>query len=182
MNIEDALNSTRDIDGVFEDEHSSTKTTADHLPIKKSEITDEEEERAAFERDRAESGIKNYKNGMLVLDGKGQLAEQVGKILDLVISPKTVKNYNYMENVQPEVFAKVILNIFGGSEAKNPIWNNAGYSLLYYTIVFHQALIKLKGAKNLPQLTWKLYVICQNQWMRTIDIQSLISFLVEKQK
>ncbi|AQQ43289.1 hypothetical protein A8E81_10855 [Burkholderia cenocepacia] len=78
------------------------------------------------------------------------MAEQVGKILDLVISPKTVKNYNYMENVQPEVFAKVILNIFGGSEAKNPIWNNAGYSLLYYTIVFHQALIKLKGAKKSP--------------------------------
>ncbi|VWB05750.1 TraM recognition domain-containing protein [Burkholderia stagnalis] len=150
MKMEDALEATKEIDGVVDDEHSFTETTADNLLKVEARFVSEEEERAAFERDRAATGTKNHKNGMLVLDGKGQLAEQVGKILDLVVCPQNVKNYNYMENVKPEVFAKVILNIFGAARAKDPTWTNAGYSLLYYSIVFHQALIKFKGANKSP--------------------------------
>lgn len=132
INVQDVLKSTDLLDSVPAKDGSLPAKT--YFPINSKE-------KKLVER--------NYSNGMLVLDGKGPLPWEVSVILDLVIHPKTVKNYNYFEGVKPEVFAQVILNIFSG-EAKDPTWNNAGYSLLYYGFVFHQAMIRLFNESKSP--------------------------------
>ncbi|WP_176314527.1 MULTISPECIES: TraM recognition domain-containing protein [Burkholderia cepacia complex] len=144
MSITAALDTTREIDGVPNKKGLRQKLAEGFSNLK-----------SKFSKTPIAKGVDeypvNYKNGMLVLDGKGPLPWEVRKILDLVVSPETVKNFNYFENQKPEIFAKTILNLFAGAEHKaNSVWMNAGESLLFYGMVFHQALVKYKGISNSP--------------------------------
>lgn len=144
MNIADVLETTREIDGVPDKKKGLRQKIADGFSNMKSK----------FSKTPIAKGVDeypvNYKNGMLVLDGKGPLPWEVRKILDLVVSPDTVPNFNYFENQKPDIFAKTILNLFAGAFKGDSTWMNAGESLLFYGFVFHQALVKYKGVSSSP--------------------------------
>lgn len=143
MSIQSALDLTKEIDEVKEPKSIIKSAKAKLAELKKVFKKTEPQKQIGI-------AVRLALNGMLVLDGKGPLPHEVAKILDLVVCPENVKNFNYMEGVKPEVFAKVILNIFGGAHTKDPTWNNAGYSLLYYGMVFHQALVRFHNVSKSP--------------------------------
>ena len=107
----------------------------------------------------------NFKrNGMLVLDGKAQLALDCATILDKVIHPKTVKNFNVLLGIAPEVLARTlqIVNTKGKPSGNSEYFNGQARNLIFYGAVFHRALVEQKLAKhNLSSLTQILMEMVQ---------------------
>lgn len=141
MSIKDALELTKEIDGIVESKKILKQKLADGFSGIKKKFTKDDTE---------QEHKRNYRNGMLVLDGKGPLPWEVRKILDIVVSPETIKHFNYFEKQKPDIFAKTILNIFAEAFKSDAVWMNAGESLLFYGMVFHQALVKYKQVSNSP--------------------------------
>ena len=89
------------------------------------------------------------KIGLLVLDGKAQLADSFSEFVQ-VIKPSTVKNLNYMEGLKPEVIVSILEDIFtdGQSSGGSKFWNTSAGCAIYCTEVFLNALVSMGIAKS----------------------------------
>lgn len=86
----------------------------------------------------------NNKNGILVLDGKGQLPLDCEKLLDKIISPDRIVNFNILDDMPAEVFANTIGKVFGNPNAgQNKFFEDQAKDLIYYGSIFHEAFNKI---------------------------------------
>ena len=87
--------------------------------------------------------------GLLVLDGKAQLADSFSEFVQ-VIKPSTVKNLNYMEGLKPEVIVSILEDIFtdGKSSGGSKFWNTSAGCAIYCAEVFLNALVAMDTAKS----------------------------------
>lgn len=90
--------------------------------------------------------------GILLGDGKGSLPHDSRSILDLVISPYTVKNLNYIHGSTPEEVTNTLLAIFSekAADGANAYFYTNAHTIAYYGMVFHIALIEYTGASKSP--------------------------------
>lgn len=95
--------------------------------------------------------IKNYKRGMLVLDGKAVLAQDCAKYLDVVVGAGTVKNFNFFEGLTPEVLATTLENQFAPKKQQSgnsAFFTSGARTIIFYTKVFQEAMVKCGTAKK----------------------------------
>jgi hypothetical protein len=85
------------------------------------------------------------KLGMLVLDGKGDLAWELEPLLDKIVNPSTVKHLNVIAGVSPSKWRKIIedMNGAGKVQGDNKIFSVLAGDLVYQTAVVHDAFIKM---------------------------------------
>jgi len=114
----------------------------------------------------SELNLKKNKvlNGMLVLDGKAQLAMDCTEYLDAVIHPSIVKNLNVLEGIKPEIFARVLqlVNVKGKESGNSGYFNGQARNLIFYASVFHEGLIDQgKMKKNLSSRLKLIAMMCE---------------------
>lgn len=94
--------------------------------------------------------------GSLILDGKGPLPWECAALLDLVVSPKTIRNYNYIHGVGPEDLADTILNQFGGKQDSANAWiDREARASFFYGAVIHRLLVEKKQISKSPAAYFK---------------------------
>ena len=123
---------------------------------------------------------KFRRNGMLILDGKAQLALDCASVLDRVIHPKSVKNFNVLLGIGPEVLARTlqIVNTKGKPSGSSEYFNGQARNLIFYGGVFHRALVEQKLARlNLSSLTQVLM-----DMVKAVDPQSGTHPIIERMK
>ncbi|MBY0292159.1 MAG: TraM recognition domain-containing protein [Alphaproteobacteria bacterium] len=97
--------------------------------------------------------------GMLVVDGKQMLAEELGVksaenpngILDEIISVERTKNFAILEGLSPEERAEQILTVTGSANAKKDIWDSAGGLNLYYAGAIQDLIIEMANPAHVKQ-------------------------------
>lgn len=131
----------------------SGKTTSGLRPVWMGFI---EEERATGE-----------KFGAFVGDGKAQLPNDFKAFLDIVVHPSTVKHFNVLEGIKPEVFARTLetINTDGKSGGSSQYFNSQARNLIYYGSLFHDAFADMEIEKN--NLSTRLKIL--NQMLEQAD-------------
>lgn len=79
--------------------------------------------------------LNKRKYGIMVADGKGQLALDFIKVLDVSIHPDYLKNFNVIENIQPEILADTLFKLNDGEKSSDPFWPNSARDMIYYAAV-----------------------------------------------
>lgn len=95
--------------------------------------------------------MEKTRSGMLVLDGKAVLAQDCAKFLDVLVSPSTIKNFNYFWDLKPEVLAGVLENQFApkkGATGNSAFFTSGARTMAFYAKVFQEAAVKHGTAKK----------------------------------
>ncbi|MEL4177729.1 TraM recognition domain-containing protein [Roseateles sp. PN1] len=89
--------------------------------------------------------IEKSRTGMMVLDGKSVLAQDCAKYLDILVSPQTIKNFNFIWDLKPEVLARVLENQFApkkGQTGNSSFFTSGARTMVFYAKVFQEAAVK----------------------------------------
>ncbi|WP_241170395.1 hypothetical protein [Serratia marcescens] len=93
--------------------------------------------------------------GMLLLDGKGELAFECRKILDLIVHPSTVENFCLVEGVNATKFTSIMQTINNVKmEGPNADFARAGLELVYNAALAHQFLRDIVEADPIIAKSW----------------------------
>ena len=87
--------------------------------------------------------LDKRKYGIMVADGKGQLALDFIKVLDVAIHPDYLKNFNVIENIQPEILADTLFKLNDGEKSSDPFWPNSARDMIYYASVILNVYVEL---------------------------------------
>ena len=101
--------------------------------------------KGAFESEKS----TGKKVGMLILDGKAQLADNFKSHIK-VIHPSTVKNLNALQGLPPEIIVSILENINteGKSSGNGKFWTTSAGSGIYTALIFRSALIPMQLAQD----------------------------------
>jgi len=96
------------------------------------------------------------KRGICVFDGKAVLAKDFQKYLDVLVSTSTVKNFNFIDGLPPEVLARVFENQFAPKKSQSgnsSFFTSSARSIIFYSAVIKDALVSInKGSKSFMSL------------------------------
>lgn len=90
------------------------------------------------------------RNGIFLMDGKGFLARDCSKVLDVIID-ENVLNMNILDGLTPERIAdlfKVLNAPAGGDTGNAKFFNDSSRNLIFIGSVFQEAMIDQELAKN----------------------------------
>lgn len=90
-----------------------------------------------------EEKITHTNIGVLLLDGKGTLAQKCKKALNVVLNPSLVKRFNILQGQTPSIFSNTLWTLNIGPNDKEQVWSSAAKSMLFYGSVIHDELVKL---------------------------------------
>jgi len=96
--------------------------------------------------------------GMLVLDGKGQLAAEMADLPNYeLISPETTQ-LSLVQGLTPEDITEAIVTTQAGDEEKDPTWRQQGEKLLRMAGIMLEGAIERNPVAD-PDVCWSLYNI-----------------------
>lgn len=83
------------------------------------------------------------KYGIMIADGKGQLALDFTKVLDVIIHPDYIEKFNVIEGLAPEILADTLLKLNEGEKASDPFWSKSARDMIYYSAVILNVYLEL---------------------------------------
>ena len=92
--------------------------------------------------------------GLLVMDGKGVLADEMrlkteGGILDYILSPKTIAHFNPLDGLTPQLVSQTMKNAAGGDTSSgDQIWSSAGGTNEFFAAAVQELLVEMQDEGN----------------------------------